>query len=114
MSNLKKYYYSNDFIRYFGVTDKMYSIKEVKELILSKFRKFNNNNVYVKKKDITFFGLNNLSEYYSKFGVKIRISLLLATIVDKFKIKETPPQGLYYHYYDSPIENSKLKKSNIF
>ena len=108
MDNLKKYYYSNDFIRYFGVTDQMYTVKEVKQLILSKFKKFNSNNVYVKKKDLSFLGIENMGEYYSKFGIKIRISLLLTIIVDKFKILEVPPKGLSYHYYDQPIENNKI------
>tara|TARA_A100001015_G_C14994222_1_gene715442 strand:+ start:1778 stop:2104 length:327 start_codon:yes stop_codon:yes gene_type:complete len=108
MNYFKKYYYSNDFIRYFGVTDQMYTIKEVKQLILTKFRKFNNNNVYVKKKDLLFLGLENMGEFYSKFGIKIRVSLLLTIIVDKFKISEVPPKGLYYHYYDKPLENNKL------
>jgi hypothetical protein len=108
MEMYKKYYYSNDFIRYFGVYDKMYTIEEVKELILNKFKKFNKNFVYVKKKDVAFFGLNNLNSHYSKFGVKVRISLLLTNIVKKFKIIDKPPNGFYYHYYDVPLENNKL------
>jgi hypothetical protein len=86
----------------------MYTIKEVKQLILSKFRKFNNSNVYVKKKDLSFLGLKNMGEFYCKFGIKIRISLLLTIIVDKFKITEHPPQGLYYHYFEPPLENNRL------
>ena len=113
MNNLKKYYYSNDFIRYFNVSDQMYSIDEVKELINNKFRKFNKNYVYIKQKHLQFFSLDNLNYHYSKYGAKIRLSLLLNQIVKKFKIEDIPPLGLYYHYYDMPIENTKLFKKNL-
>lgn len=110
MNNYKKYYYSNDFIRYFNVNDKMFDIQDIKQIISTKFTKFNKNYVYIKNKDLQFFGLNNLKHHYSKYGVKIRLSLLINQIIKKFKIIDKPPLGLYYHYYDCPIENKLLKK----
>lgn len=110
MSNYEKYYYSNDFIRYFNVSDQMFTIEEVKEIISNKFKKFNKNYVFIKNKDLQFFGLNNLKFHYSKYGVKIRLSLLLNQIIKKFKIIDKPPSGTYYHYYDNPLENYKLFK----
>ena len=110
MKDYKKYYYSNDFIRYFNVSDQMFSIEEIKDIICNKFKKFNKNYFYVKNKDLQFFGLDNLKYHYSKYGAKIRLSVLLNQIIKKFKIIDKPPNGNYYHYYDYPLENIKLYK----
>lgn len=105
MDSLKKEFYNDDFNNFFNVSKIPYNLEDIKRILKNKYKTFNDNSVYLPKKDIKFFGVKS-TEYYCRFGIKIRLSLLINYIIKKYKLKFEKPESFCFNYYDQP--NYKL------
>ena len=105
MDSLKKEFYNDDFNNFFNVSKIPYNLEDIKRILKNKYKTFNDNSVYLPKKDIKFFGVKS-TEYYCRFGIKIRLSLLINYIIKKYKLKHINDVS---KFSNKLFETSKLK-----
>jgi hypothetical protein len=95
-----KYLFSNQLIEYLNISNKSYSINEIKDIV--KVKIFNNK----KNKQLTWdeIFLFNLDDFKV-----INYNHMIRLIINNFMLKnENQPNCKFYYYYQKPIEVKKL------
>ncbi len=95
-----KYLFSNQLIEYLNISNKSYSINEIKDIV--KVKIFNNKkNKHLTWDEIFLFNLDD-------FKV-INYNHMIRLIINNFMLKnENQPNCKFYYYYQKPIEVKKL------
>ena len=95
-----KYLFSGQLIEYLNISNKSYTINEIKDIV--KVKIFNNKkNKQLSWDEIFLFNLDD-------FKV-INYNHMIRLIIDNFVVKnENQPNCKFYYYYQIPIEVKKL------
>jgi hypothetical protein len=98
-----KYIFSNQLIEYLNITNKSYTINEIKDIVKTKI--FNNK----KNKQLTWdeIFLFNLDDFKV-----INYNYMIKLIINNFIIKyENQPNCKFFYYYQIPIEVKYIEKN---
>ena len=106
---LTKYNFNTEFLSLINLPDDEYDIDEIKVNLIKTFRK-KGNYIYL---PYTF--VKKMSEIKPKYRLssKIRIGLLLSFISKELVLLNDRPNCFYYHYDESPIDNSSIKNLDL-